>query len=49
MNTFFSSYIKSQIAWGNILPSKGNVFISVDDDNKESIITTARKLKNMKF
>ena len=26
--SFLSSYIKSQIACGNILPSKGNVFIS---------------------
>ncbi len=47
--TFLSSYIKSQIACGNILPSKGNVFISIDDDNKESIISTARKLQKMKF
>ena len=49
MRPFLSSYIKSQIACGNILPSKGNVFISVDDDNKESIISTARKLQKMKF
>ena len=27
---FLSSYIKSQIACGNILPSKGNVFISIE-------------------
>ena len=44
--TFLSSYIKSQIACGNILPSKGNVFISIDDDNKENIISIAKKLKN---
>ncbi len=47
--TFLSSYIKSQIACGNILPSKGNVFISIDDGNKEGIISTARKLLDMKF
>ena len=47
--TFLSSYIKSQIACGNILPSKGNVFISIDDRNKEGIISTARKLFNMRF
>ncbi len=34
---------------GNILPSKGNVFISIDDGNKEGIISTARKLLDMKF
>ena len=40
--TFLSSYIKSQIACGNNLPSKGNVFISIDDDNKKSIISIAK-------
>ena len=44
-NNFLSSYIKSQIACGNILPAKGNVFISIDDDNKQSIISIAEKLK----
>ena len=48
-DTFLSSYIKSQIACGNILPSNGNVFISIDDDNKKSIISIAKKLKKMKF
>ena len=48
-DTFSSSYIKSQIACGNILPSNGNVFISIDDDNKKSIISIAKKLKKMKF
>ena len=48
-DSFLSSYIKSQIACGNILPSKGNVFISIDDENKESIIPIAEKLKNLKF
>ena len=47
--TFLSSYVKSQIACGNILPSKGNVFISIDDDNKEKIIPIAKKLLKMKF
>ena len=46
---FLSSYIKSQIACGNILPSKGNVFISIDDDNKKNIISIAKKLKKLKF
>ena len=47
--SFLSSYIKSQIACGNILPSNGNVFISIDDDNKKSIISVAKKLKDLKF
>ncbi len=47
--TFLSSYIKSQIACGNVLPSKGTVFISIDDDNKESIISVAKKLKDLNF
>ncbi len=47
--TFLSSYIKSQIACGNILPSYGNVFISIDNDNKEGIISIAKKLKNLNF
>ncbi len=48
-NNFLSSYIKSQIACGNILPAKGNVFISIDDDNKQSIISIAEKLKKLQF
>ena len=47
--SFLSSYIKSQIACGNVLPSKGRVFISIDDDNKEDIIPIAKKLNQLKF
>ncbi len=47
--SFLSSYIKSQIACGNILPSRGKVFISIDDNNKESIVPVAQKLKNLNF
>ena len=47
--TFLSSYIKSQIACGNILPSKGTVFISIDNDNKKFIIEIAQKLKELDF
>ena len=47
--TFLSSYIKSQIACNNILPSKGKVFISIDNDNKEKIIKIAKKLKKLNF
>ena len=48
-DNFLSSYIKSQIACGNVLPSKGNVFISIDDDNKQSVVSIAEKLKKLKF
>ncbi len=47
--SFLSAYVKSQIGCGNILPFKGNVFISVDDDNKDNIISIAKKLKDLKF
>ena len=47
--TFLSSYIKSQIACGNVLPSKGTVFISIDNDNKKFIIEIAQKLKELDF
>ena len=47
--TFLSSYIKSQIACGNILPSNGTVFISIDNDNKNFIIEIAKKLKKLNF
>ena len=48
-DSFLSSYIKSQIACGNILPSSGTVFISIDDHNKQDIISIAKKLQNLKF
>ena len=34
-STFLSAFAKSQIACGTILPSKGKVFISIDDQNKK--------------
>jgi len=48
-NNFLSAYIKSQVASGTFLPKKGKVFLSIDDDNKEKIISIAKKLKNLKF
>ena len=48
-DSFLSSYIKSQIACGNILPSSGTVFISIDDHNKQDIISIAKKLQDLKF
>ena len=48
-STFLSAFAKSQIACGTILPSKGRVFISVDDDNKKFILAIANKLLNLNF
>ncbi|MBI04536.1 MAG: carbamoyl phosphate synthase large subunit [Pelagibacteraceae bacterium] len=48
-NTFLSAFAKSQIACGTILPSKGKVFISIDDDNKKFIVKIVKKLINLSF
>ena len=48
-NTFLSAFAKSQIACGNILPTKGKVFISIDDDNKKFILKIVKKLINLNF
>ncbi|MEN6383589.1 MAG: carbamoyl-phosphate synthase large subunit [Phycisphaerales bacterium] len=46
---FGIAYAKSQIASGNSLPLKGNVFFSVKDADKEKGIEVARKLHKMGF
>jgi carbamoyl-phosphate synthase large subunit len=48
-NTFLSAFAKSQIACGTILPNKGKVFISIDDDNKKFILKIVKKLINLNF
>ena len=48
-STFLSAFAKSQIACGTILPPKGRVFISIDDDNKKFILAIANKLLNLNF
>jgi carbamoyl-phosphate synthase large subunit len=48
-DTFLSAFAKSQIACGTILPSKGKVFISIDNDNKKFILTIVKKLINLNF
>ena len=47
--SFLSAFIKSQIAAGIYLPKNGNVFLSIDDDNKEKILPLAIKLNKMNF
>ena len=46
---FGRAYIKSQIAAGQNLPRKGNVFISVRDRDKRSMVFIAKKLKDLGF
>ncbi|MDD4953818.1 MAG: carbamoyl-phosphate synthase large subunit [Candidatus Omnitrophica bacterium] len=46
---FARAYIKSQIAAGQKLPKKGNVFISVRDKDKRSIVLIAKKLQELGF
>jgi carbamoyl-phosphate synthase large subunit len=48
-STFLSAFAKSQIACGTILPSKGMVFISIDDQNKKYILEIAKKLLDLNF
>jgi len=46
---FGRAYLKSQIAAGQNLPKKGNVFISVRDKDKSEIVPIARRLVELGF
>ena len=46
---FGQAYIKSQIAAGQRLPKKGNVFISVADRDKRAVLFIAKKLDDLGF
>ena len=46
---FGLAYIKSQIAAGQNLPKKGNVFISVRDKDKRTVVFIAKKLEDLGF
>ena len=48
-STFLSAFAKSQIACGTILPTKGIVFVSIDNDNKKFILPIVKKLTNLNF
>ncbi|MDP7400085.1 MAG: ATP-grasp domain-containing protein, partial [Lentisphaeria bacterium] len=43
------AYLKSQLAAGSKLPRTGNIFLSVRDDDKESVLDGARRLQSMGF
>ena len=47
--SFGVAFYKSQIAAGQILPSKGNIFISVKNDDKRDIVFVAKRLSDMGF
>ena len=46
---FGRAYIKSQLAAGQKLPRKGNVFVSVRDRDKRQVIFIAKKLADLGF
>lgn len=46
---FGRAYIKSQLAAGQLLPKKGNVFISVRDKDKRAVVFIAKKLEDLGF
>ncbi len=48
-NTFGYAFAKSQIAAGNTLPDKGNVFISLRDADKPQGLEIAQKLAKLGF
>ena len=48
-SSFPMAFIKSQIASNNNLPNKGNVFISVKDEDKENIILMSQILIKLNF
>jgi carbamoyl-phosphate synthase large subunit len=47
--TFEMAFAKAQLAAGNVLPTKGTVFISVRDDDHEHVVPAARMLADAGF
>jgi carbamoyl-phosphate synthase large subunit len=43
------AFLKSQIAAGNALPGAGNVFVSVRDSDKQSIVPLVKQLQQLGF
>ncbi|MCL5019910.1 MAG: carbamoyl-phosphate synthase large subunit, partial [Patescibacteria group bacterium] len=48
-STFGAAYAKSQLAAGQKLPKKGNVFISVKNQDKRRMVLIAKKLSDLGF
>ena len=47
--TFGEAFAKSQLGAGINLPLEGKVFISIKDDDKNSVVPIAKNLKNLGF
>ncbi len=47
--SFPMAFLKSQMAAGNKLPTKGSIFISVKDNDKENIILLCQVLEKLKY
>src|SRR5262249_5172053 len=44
-----SAYLKAQYGAGNRLPREGTVFISVNDHDKEAVVSVAARLRKLGF
>ena len=47
--TFGEAFFKAQLGAGEVLPTEGNVFISVRDADKEGVVAVAKGLKALGF
>ena len=47
--TFGEAFAKAQIAAGQVLPLKGTIFMSVNDNDKEALVSLARTFVEMGF
>jgi carbamoyl-phosphate synthase large subunit len=48
-DTFGEAFAKAQIAAGQVLPVKGTIFMSVNDHDKEAVVSLARTFVEMGF
>ena len=47
--TFGEAFFKAQLGAGEVLPTEGNVFVSVRDEDKEGVVEVAKGLKALGF
>ena len=47
--TFGEAFFKAQLGAGEVLPTEGNVFVSVRDEDKEGVVKVAKGLKALGF
>ncbi|MGO4514936.1 carbamoyl-phosphate synthase large subunit [Terriglobus sp. 2YAB30_2] len=48
-DNFGEAFAKAQISAGQVLPKKGNVFLSVNDHDKSQVVNLARQFREMGF